>query len=79
MKKTGYTKIGRSKDPKRREKTLQSEKPVITLLKVSKLCVEKDLHKKYNYKRIRGEWFNLSEKDIDSIVDEYSFIDVVET
>ena len=68
-KNTGYHKIGRSKDPKYREKTLQSEKPTIELLYKFKAhsSTEKELHKKYNSKRIRGEWFDLNQKDIDYI------------
>lgn len=63
---TGYHKIGFSKDPKHREKTLQSEKPTIELLHKFEgtMQKEKELHTKYDPKRIRGEWFNLDKKDI---------------
>ena len=69
--KNGYHKIGISKTPKYREKTLQSEKPVIDLIcakeypsrKIAE-AIETALHKVYEPNRIRGEWFNLTEADI---------------
>lgn len=70
---TGYTKIGRSYDPHKRETTLQSEKPTKSLLAISEDNCENELHEKYAKKRIRGEWFNLSEKDIKTIIKQYSF------
>nr|WP_236027380.1 GIY-YIG nuclease family protein [Gelidibacter pelagius] len=70
----GYYKIGISNNPTYREKTLQSEKPTIELIK-SKLfsnrkvavAFERSLHKTYENKRLRGEWFELSERDIKEI------------
>ena len=58
---TNYIKIGRSKKPKIREKTLQGEDPKLVLLTYWEAPseVEKSLHAKYSKKRIRGEWFNL--------------------
>lgn len=41
---TGFTKIGKSIHPKKRERTLQSEKPTISLFKVCDKLVEKELH-----------------------------------
>lgn len=66
---TTYYKIGRSDNPKFREKTLQSEKPTIELLNKweSFLNTEKKLHDYFDSKRIRGEWFDLSKTDINSI------------
>jgi ribosomal protein L16 Arg81 hydroxylase len=67
---TKYYKIGRSLNPTKREKTLQSEKPSI-VLKYSFSGViddESALHDKFKDKRIRGEWFNLDELDIDYII-----------
>lgn len=68
-KNTGYYKIGRSITPKRREKTLQSEKPTIEMLfyKESINKTEKELHIMYKEKRIRGEWFNLNGNDLNNI------------
>lgn len=65
----GYTKIGRSINPKKREKTLQGEDPqteIIAFWKVPRL-VESELHRKYETKRIRGEWFNLTISDLITI------------
>jgi len=73
---TEYTKIGKAKNPQKRERTLQSEKPTISLIKVCETLVESELHKKYADKRVRVEWFNLSEQDISDIVKEYDFHDV---
>lgn len=66
---TGYYKIGRSINPSFREKTLQSEKPTITLLFGfdSTHQQEKQLHAQYASKRIRGEWFALTEDDLSTI------------
>ena len=66
---TGYHKIGRSVKPKHRERTLQSEKPTIDMI----VCIKSDekeedfLHRKFIDKRIRGEWFDLNDKDIEYI------------
>lgn len=65
-KRNNYIKIGRSKNPKTREKTLQSEEPTLKMIAVweAENIVEKHLHQKYKSKRIRGEWFDLSLKDL---------------
>ena len=73
---TGYTKIGKSINPRIREKTLQSEKPTISLFAICDHNIEKFLHKKFEDKRIRGEWFNLSDDNILDIINEYGFIQV---
>tara|TARA_R100001460_G_C3506284_1_gene170975 strand:- start:126 stop:830 length:705 start_codon:yes stop_codon:yes gene_type:complete len=66
---TGYYKIGRSVKPRIREKTLQSQKPTIDLLFTWQGYNkdETNLHKMFSEKRVRGEWFNLNNKDIDTI------------
>lgn len=69
--KNGYHKIGISKTPKYREKTLQSEKPTIDLVcskeypsrKIAE-AIESALHKAFEENRIRGEWFELSDADV---------------
>lgn len=68
-KNTGYYKIGRSLNPFKREKTLQSEKPTIELLHThnAKTIDEKNLHIMFKDKRIRGEWFDLSGSDVQAI------------
>jgi hypothetical protein len=71
-KKTGNIKIGRSKNPNFREKTLQGEEPEIQLISIweAPKNVESQLHKKYIEKRIRGEWFKLSFNDLKEIKEE---------
>jgi hypothetical protein len=64
---TGYYKIGKSISPASREKTLQSEKPTIEMILVIDMDIEKDLHTIFASKRIRGEWFSLTLKDVDFI------------
>ena len=65
-KNTGYYKIGKSKNPQFREKTLQSQKPTIEMLFTheGRCSDEKALHKMFKEKRIRGEWFDLSGSDL---------------
>lgn len=78
--KNGYFKIGRSKNPLKREKTLQAEEPEIALLKIwdANPSFEKGLHKKYANFRKRGEWFELTFrelyilKDLEYVTDESS-------
>jgi transcriptional regulator with XRE-family HTH domain len=70
----GHVKIGRSYNPKIRESTLQSEQPYIKLLAITHSDIESELHNKYNHKRIRGEWFDLSESEVFSIIDDYGFV-----
>jgi hypothetical protein len=73
---TNFYKIGISKDPQYREKTLQSEKPVINLLASKSFpsrqiasAIESSLHKVYFDKHVRGEWFCLSKKDVLEILE----------
>lgn len=59
-------KIGRSKTPGKRERTLQSEVPE-TALRFSipaEEAHEKELHERFSHRRIRGEWFELTEEDL---------------
>ena len=67
----GYHKIGISNNPEYREGTLQSEKPSIELLCAKQFpsrsiakAIESALHKTYEDKHLRGEWFQLDAKDI---------------
>jgi len=65
----GLFKIGFSKRPSFREKTLQSEEPEVELILSNEgtIRLEKKIHNKYLQKRIRGEWFSLNEEDLESI------------
>jgi len=64
---TGLYKIGKSRSPSFREKTLQSEKPSIEMIMTMDSDYEKTLHAKYSAKRVRGEWFRLDEEDVRQI------------
>lgn len=68
-KRNNHFKIGSSKQLLHREKTLQSEEPEIDLITFwcCPVSVEKALHKQYREKRKRGEWFDLTLKDLSSI------------
>ena len=68
---TGFYKIGKSRNPKIREKTLQSENPNIAIVKVFNEDIEKILHDSYKENRLRGEWFNLNNIQIKYICTKY--------
>jgi len=71
--KNGCYKIGVSNNPTYRESTLQSEKPYISLIMTKEDNIEKELHNKFNNKRIRGEWFSLSQEDLNDLLLTYGF------
>jgi hypothetical protein len=64
-------KIGRSKNPKQREKTLQSEEPEVKIIKLWDKDIENTLHKDYSKYRVRGEWFKLSKIQVKYICTNY--------
>ena len=66
---SGYFKIGKSVDCVFRERTLQSQNPSISLVGFTDDNIETMLHNKYATKRIRGEWFSLTDSDISEILD----------
>ncbi len=68
---TNRIKIGHSKKTSYREGTLQSKEPNIKLICswIAPKNVETELHKKYESKRKRGEWFNLNPRDLKEIND----------
>lgn len=66
-------KIGKSVNPIVRERTLQSEKPTIELYLVCNSDIENILHFKYKNKRVRGEWFSLTQDDLIDLVLEHEF------
>jgi hypothetical protein len=67
----GLFKIGQSQTPEKRENTLQSEVPEVSLRFYIPAhdTAEKELHEMFAVKRIRGEWFQLTPKDILSIIE----------
>jgi hypothetical protein len=66
----GYVKIGFSRNPKHREKTLQSEDPDVELLWSHQgfKYDERELHARYASMRVRGEWFRLTADDVAHII-----------
>lgn len=64
---TSFIKIGASKNPKYREGTLHSKEPAVHLIAFWKTNrkLEKILHKEFENKRIRGEWFRLNFDDLE--------------
>lgn len=63
---TGFYKIGKSKNPKHREKTLQAESPSIAMIAVfqEQGWQERDWHKYFARHRKRGEWFSLNKVQV---------------
>lgn len=62
----GAIKIGQSKTPCERERTLQSEVPEVRLrLSIpADQAHERQLHLHFDAKRLRGEWFSLTADDV---------------
>lgn len=69
---TNLYKIGKSINPKHRERTLQCEKPTIKMVKIFESDIEKQLHEIYSKNRVRGEWFNLNEIQLRYICTHYN-------
>ena len=70
-----YYKIGISNNPEYRERTLQSEKPTIERICAKEFpnraiasAIESALHKTFESKRLRGEWFALDDNDVNAII-----------
>lgn len=63
---TSLIKIGTSKNPVYRERTLHSQEPSINL--IAMWCcgknIERKLHSKFRSLRVRGEWFRLTIPDL---------------
>jgi len=66
----GLTKIGKSVDPRARERTLQAEDPRLEMIfyHPSWDGLERKLHSIFADLRIRGEWFKLEDRHIDWIM-----------
>jgi len=65
----GYFKIGKSKNPSFREKTLQADEPHIELIASwnAPSSFERKLHQEYKKQRKRGEWFKLTFNELKQI------------
>lgn len=57
---TNYYKIGKSYNPILRERTLKAELPTLDIVSICNIDIERQLHEKFEIKRVRGEWFRLS-------------------
>lgn len=64
-------KIGKSHDIYTRMSVIG--KRTLSLIAYADTDVEKELHKLYRQKRIKGEWFRLNKDDIDEIIKTYGF------
>lgn len=67
-----YYKIGKTTNIKQRMKALQYANPIeieLTLLQKLYHCSarEEDLQDRFNNRKVRGEWFQLTKKDIKEI------------
>lgn len=61
----GYYKIGKSKDVGKRIRQLQCGNPNVALFAHTKEDIEANLHYIFRDKRHKGEWFLLSEEDLE--------------
>lgn len=68
----GLVKIGKSKDIHTRLRVLgNKDKQLIAYVRKD---IETVLHREYKGKRIKGEWFNLTDTEINKIIFTYSFV-----
>lgn len=72
-KETGFTKIGRTSNIKNRIERLKLDYGDVYLYAIANRDIEKRLHRMYELYRMDGEWFNLSNKMVDEIVDIFDF------
>lgn len=67
-------KIGRTKNPKQRLKTIHTSNPNAEYVFWFKKDYEKELHKQYVNSKERLEWFNLEEHHLESLISLYLFL-----
>lgn len=67
---TGLVKIGKSSNIKEREKTLRTGNTTLKIIAYFPLDIENELHKRFEDKHVRGEWFKLSKEEITNIIKE---------
>lgn len=70
----GHVKIGKSIDPFNRKRTLSSNEIGLNVIAICDNNIEKYLHKKYHKFRMSGEWFDLTENIISTIIEENGFV-----
>jgi hypothetical protein len=63
-----YYKIGKSLNPFRRLKQLQTANPLIDLIGYTKRYSEIGLHAKFKKWRIAGEWFDLPKTEVENLI-----------
>lgn len=68
-----FTKIGRSNDPYQRFNILKCSNPRIKLLAIADTDIELNLHTMFKDKLVKGEWYNLSNEDINKIIEDFKF------
>lgn len=68
-----FTKIGRSNDPYQRFNILKCSNPRIKLLAITDTDIELKLHTMFKDKLVKGEWYNLSNEDINRIIEDFKF------
>jgi hypothetical protein len=61
-------KIGKSSNPEKRLQQLKTANPDIRLISYGDQISESELHEKFKYQRLKGEWFKLSTKDVEYIL-----------
>lgn len=66
-------KIGRSTNIENRLSSFITGNPTIHLIAVSNEDIETELHQKLFSKRIKGEWFKLTESDILDLIQNHNF------
>lgn len=69
----GFYKIGKSPDVKRRLSGLSIVEDNLTLIAYVNKDIESELHARFDIKGIYREWFNLSDCDLNDIIDKYKF------
>ena len=71
---SGCYKIGRSCNVDKREKSLKVGNHSYSTIIIIKGDFEKELHNKFSVKQVSGEWFHLSEKDLEYIASNYEIL-----
>lgn len=78
-----YFKIGKSINPARREKEIANMNPTFKILTHVQVPdqdeFERMLHNRYSSRRVVGEWFDLSAKDISELTDGKLSADFINT
>lgn len=68
---SGYIKIGCSENYKKRVRSLQYSNPTVKVIKLIKtkdiIGLESLLHETFAHRRIKGEWFSLTDDDMNQI------------